>query len=55
MLYLQDRFRWLRWFILDHLLMIIIIIMMATVVAVLFIRPGNEISPRNTHLENSLN
>ena len=43
----------LRWFLLDHLLMIIIFIMMATVISVLFIHTRSEFIHDRTQLQNS--
>lgn len=36
----SDGTRWLRWLVLDHLLLIVLILMVATVFSVLFIEPS---------------
>lgn len=50
-----DCYRWLRWFVLDHaLLLFLIAIMIATMFSVLLYRAGGDVSQRGVDLQRSV-
>ncbi|MBB3394172.1 hypothetical protein FHX09_005887 [Rhizobium sp. BK538] len=51
----QDCYRWLRWFVLDHaLLLFLIAIMIATMFSVLLYRASGDVGQRGFDLQRSI-
>ncbi|WFU13248.1 hypothetical protein QA646_30105 (plasmid) [Rhizobium sp. CB3090] len=50
----QDSLRWLRWLVLDHLLLIVVVLMIAAVFSVLFLRSKSELDHQNYELQRSI-
>jgi hypothetical protein len=50
----QDGYRWLRWFLLDHALLLVLILMIATILSVLFYRADGDFTRSDSHLQRSV-
>ncbi|WP_454856794.1 hypothetical protein [Rhizobium binxianense] len=50
----SDGIRWLRWLVLDHLLLIVLILMVATLFSILFLRSSNDVDRRDYELQRSV-
>jgi len=50
----QGGYKWLRWFVLDHALLLILIVLVMTIISVLLYRAGNDFTQRNLHLQRSV-
>ncbi|WP_156932801.1 hypothetical protein [Rhizobium sp. IBUN] len=50
----QDCYRWLRWFVLDHALLLVIIAMITTIFSVFLYQSGGGVSRRDFHWQRSI-
>lgn len=50
----QDCYNWLRWFVLDHALLLVLIVMIASVFSVLLYQAGNEVTRQDLRLQRSV-
>jgi len=50
----QDSHKWLRWFVLDHALLLVPIVMIATVFSVLLYRSSSDATRTDVHLQRSI-
>ena len=50
----HDELRWLRWLVLDHLLLIILFLMMVSVFGILLIKPATRLWQEDYTLQRSL-
>ncbi|MBB3317669.1 MULTISPECIES: hypothetical protein [unclassified Rhizobium] len=46
-------YRWFRWMVFEHALLLVIAVMIATIFSVLFDRPGGDLTRREFHLQRS--
>jgi len=47
-------YRWFRWIVFEHALLLVIAVMIATIFSVLFYRPGGDVTRQDFHLQRSV-